>query len=427
MNNFSLYNRRSFIKSAGMVSGGIILSQLPIEKSAYGAGSDQVKLAVVGCGGRGTGAVFNALKTKANVKLVAMAEALQDNLNASYHNITREFGSDKVDVPEENRFVGFEAYKKAIDLADVVILATPPAFRPQHFEYAVQKGKHVFMEKPLATDVPGIKKLLAAGKLADQKNLKVVVGLQNRYNSSYQQLAKSIHDGEIGEVTNVTAYYYTNPAKILARQPEQTEMEYQMRNWHYFDWLWGAAPAGIQIHNTDVVHWIKGSYPVKAQGMGGRISYNGPNQGHVYDHFFIEYTYDDGSKLNSMIRQMDNCFDYQGLLINGTNGQIDKRQIWSRWERNNLKNPYQVEQDVFFDAILNDKPINDTEYGALSTMSALLGRIAVYSGQEITWEQAFNTENGLVPDHFNWHMKAPIVPGNDGNYPVPVPGKTKVL
>ena len=423
----SVLNRRKFIKSAGVLSGGILLSQLPVEKGAFGGGNDQLKLCVVGCGGRGTGAVFNALKTGHNVKLVAMAEAFQDNLDASYRNIINEFGPDKVEVPEENRFVGFDAYRKAIDLSDVVILATPPAFRPQHFEYAIQKGKHVFMEKPLATDVPGIKKLLSAGKSAEQKNLKVVVGLQNRYNSSYQQLVESIQNGEIGDVNHVTAYYYTNPAKIHARKAGQTEIEYQMRNWHYFDWLWGAAPAGIQIHNTDVVHWLKGSYPVKAQGMGGRISYNGPNQGHVYDHFFIEYTYEDGSKLNSMIRQMDDCYDYQGLLIIGTKGKIDKRQIWSRWERNNLKNPYQVEHDVFFDAIVNDKPLNDTEYGVLSTMSALLGRMAVYSGQEVSWEQAFNSEVKLVPDHFDWNMKAPVEPGPDGNYAFPVPGKTKTL
>ncbi len=429
-------SRREFIKSSTAVMGSMLLSPLPVEASAYVAGSDTLTVALIGCGKRGAGAVVEALRTQDNVKLVAMADAFRDRLDETYHNLRQVADiKDRVVVAEEQKFVGFDAYQKAIALADVVLLATPPAFRPVHFEAAVHAGKHVFMEKPLASDAPGIRKVLAAGALAKKKNLSVVVGLQNRYDPVYQEFVSRLQDGAIGDIVSSTCYYMIGHVNLVPRQPGQTEMEYQMRNWRYFNWLWAGSPAGLQIHNTDVVHWVKGSYPVRAQGMGGRASYHGPEYGDIFDHFYIEYEYADGSKLHSQIRTIDGTWNNGGSFFQGTQGTgevskgIQDLAGKTLWKKRGLKevNPYQKEHDELFAAIRNGTPINDTEWGAKSTLTTLMGRMAAHSGQIIHWEEALNATLSLVPDPIGWDTKPPTVPGEDGNYPVPIPGKTKVL
>lgn len=431
------YTRRDFIKGSGTLLGGTLIgATLPLNVSAFVAGDDLLKIALIGCGARGAGAAVNALRASENVKLVAMADAFRDKLDETYDNLNKiEDIKKSIDVPEEHKFVGFDAYGKAIALADVVLLVTPPAFRPLHFEAAVQAGKHVFMEKPLASDAPGIRQVLAAGELAKKKDLRVQVGLQNRYDPGYREMVRRLHGGEIGDIVSISDYYMVGPVKLVPRQEGQTEMEYQMRNWRHFNWLWAGSPAGLQIHNTDIVNWVKESYPIRAQALGGRSSFSGPEHGDIFDHFFVEYEYADGSKLNSQIRTVKGTFNKGGAFFQGTEGTgniregIKDRSGKSLW-RNRGKdngNPYQLELDQLFAAIRNGTPLNDTEWGAMSTMTTIMGRMAAHSGQLVEWEDAFNSELSLLPEKFAWDANPPVMPDEKGNYPVPVPGESPVL
>jgi myo-inositol 2-dehydrogenase / D-chiro-inositol 1-dehydrogenase len=429
------FSRRNFIKGSATMVGGTLLGTLPLKANAYVAGNDILKVALVGCGARGAGAAVDALRATENVKLVAMADAFRDKLDETYNNLKKIPDiKDLVDVPEDHKFVGFDAYKQAIELADVVLLVTPPAFRPLHYEAAIRAGKHVFLEKPLASDAPGIRKVLETGELAKRKNLKVMVGLQNRYDPDYVELVKRLKDGMIGDIVSATDYYLIGPVKLVPREPGQTEMEYQMRNWRHFNWLWAGSPAGLQIHNTDIVNWVKGSYPVRAQGMGGRAAFQGPDHGDIFDHFFIEYEYADGCKLNSQIRTISGTWNRGGSFFQGTKGtgglkegikDLSGKELW-KIRRPGEVNPYQHEHVVFFDAIKNDKPLNDTEWGAMSTMTTILGRMVAHSGQLIEWDEAFNSDISILPQTFAWDAPPPVMPDKDGNYPVPVPGHAKV-
>lgn len=432
------YSRRDFIKGSGVMLGSTLIgSGMPFVSKASTATDDRVlKIALIGCGARGAGAAVNAIRASKNVKLVAMADAFRDKLDNTYNNLSKiEDLKGSIDVPEAHKFVGFDAYKDAIALADVVLLATPPAFRPLHFEAAVQGDKHVFMEKPLASDAPGIRQVLASGELAKQKNLKIQVGLQNRYDPAFIEMVQRIHNGEIGEIVSATDYYLIGPVKMVKREEGQTEMEYQMRNWRHFNWLWAGSPAGLQIHNTDIVNWVKGSYPVRAQALGGRSAFSGPDHGDIFDHFFIEYEYADGSKLNSQIRTTQGTFNKGGAFFQGTKGTANIREgikdlggksLWRNRDKDS-ESPSQLEHDQFFAAIRNDTPMNDTEWGAMSTMTTLLGRMAAHSGQMVEWEDALNSELTILPDSFSWEANPPVMPDKDGNYPVPVPGQSPVL
>lgn len=437
-NNSGLQSaRRNFLKDSAKIAGGLLLnSAVGQNVGAWTLTNDPIKIALIGCGNRGAGAVLNALSTKSNVVLVAMADVFQDKLDAAYATLMKvDRIKSFVKVPENQKFVGFDAYQKAIDCADVVLLVTPPAFRPLHFEAAVKAGRHVFMEKPLASDAPGIRQILETGKEATRKNLKVVVGLQNRYDPGYQEMVKQLQEGAIGNIIAATDYYLIGPVTMVPRKPGQLEMEFQMRNWRYFNWLWAGSPAGLQIHNTDVVNWMKGSYPVRAQGMGGRSSLNGPDQGDIFDHFYIEYEYADGSKLNSQIRHISGTWNKNGATFLGTNGTANihsgitnakKEQIW-RNPHKDTKNAYQIEHDVLFEAIRNNTPLNDTEWGAMSTLTTIMGRMAVHSGKMVELDEALNSPLTLLPERFAWDAEPPVKPGKDGNYPVPVPGLSPVL
>ena len=323
-------SRREFVKQTGLLAGGLFVLPTLCKANYFSGADDVIKIALVGCGGRGTGAAMQALLTKQNVKLVAMADAFRTGLDSCYKTLNcrryvRLTGvkgnlKDKIDVPEERRFVGFDAYQKAIPLADVVILATPPGFRPIHFEEAVKQGKHVFMEKPVATDPAGIKKVLAAAAIAKQKKLNVVVGLQRHYQNSYRELYK--RKDKIGDITSAQAWWNNDGVWVKKRKPEQTEMEYQMRNWYYFNWLCGDHITEQHIHNIDVVNWFKGGYPVKAQGMGGREVRKGKDHGEIFDHHYVEFEYADGSILNSQCRHIPETMSRVDELLIGTKGKI---------------------------------------------------------------------------------------------------------
>ncbi len=431
-------SRRKFVKNSSIVTGGIFLAPSVISATPLFKKEKMLKLAVVGCGGRGTGAVSQALKADENVKLVAMADAFQDRLDDSFNNLSKMFDDKRIDVKASNKFVGFGSYKKAIDEADVVILSTPPGFRPQHFEYAIEQGKHVFMEKPVATDVPGIKKVLATARKADEKNLNVVVGLQRHYQLNYQETFKRIQEGEIGKILSGQVYWDSAGVWVRPRQENWTEMEYQMRNWYYFNWLCGDHILEQHIHNIDVANWFIGEYPISAQGMGGREVRNGIDHGNIFDHHFVEFVYPGGAIISSQCRHQKGCMSrvsesFQGTLGNsytdaGNKAILDSYSTGVLYKHNGEddRNPYQVEHDKLFASIRSGGHINDAENGAKSTMTAILGRMATYTGKQISWEEAMNSEQVLVPieDGLTWDSIPPVLPDAEGKYIIPVPGVT---
>lgn len=421
-------------KSAMTAGGGLLLGSLPIGSTAYAAGSDTLKVAVIGCGGRGTGAANQALVADDGVKIVAMADAFRDRIDNCYNNLQNRWGeSGRLDVPEERKFVGFDAYKHAIAESDVVILTTPPGFAPKHFEAAINAGKHVFLEKPVATDAPGIRRVLETGRKAKENNLSVVVGLQRRYQDRYLELVKRVHDNQVGRLISGQVYWNDGGVWVNARQPDQNEMDYQMRNWYYFTWLCGDHIVEQHIHNIDVANWFIGAYPVSAQGMGGREVRTGKDHGQIFDHHFVEFTYPDGQVIASQCRHQPNTMNRVDEFFQFTDGTVHAGGgLIKSWggstiydhDSTNDPNPYQVEHDDLFAAIRSGNPINDTEVGAKATLSAIMGRMATYSGKVITWEDALNGETLLVPDNLDWDVDPPVMPDADGRYPVPIPGVT---
>ena len=414
------------------------LAALPIERFAHAAVDDTVKIAMVGCGGRGTGACVQAMNTPGPTKLVAMCDVDEDQLVKSLSSIRAQH-HDKVDVPPDRQFTGFEDYKKAIAEADVCILATSPGFRPIHFEEAVKQGKHVFMEKPVATDAPGVRKVLEAAKVAKKKGLKVGVGMQRRHQPTYQEAVSRLHDGAIGDIVSMRVYWDGNARAGKERLPDEEEMRYQIRNWYYFTWLSGDHIVEQHIHNIDVMNWIKGGYPVRAQGMGGRQVRNKRINGQIYDHHQVEYEFADGSRCYSQCRQIRGCWTSVSEHATGTKGtadlvqqrklfQITGPQAWTKRLKKSEQG-HQLEHYPLFKAIRENNHHMEAEYGALSTMTAILGRMATYSGKKIEFEDALNSKLELVPygQELTMDSTPPVLPDSDGWYPVAVPGKTKAL
>ncbi len=436
--------RREFVKNSSLIAGGLLAAPLFSKANYFSGASETIKIALVGCGGRGTGAAMEALLSKQNVQLVAMADAFRDRLDKSYKALTLDDISEsgnkgnlrtKIDVPEERKFTGFNAYEKAIALADVVILTTPPGFRPLHFEEAVKQGKHVFMEKPVATDPAGVQKVLAAAAIAKQKKLNVVVGLQRHYQNSYRELFK--RKDLIGDITSAQAWWNNDGVWVNKRQYNQTEMEYQMRNWYYFVWLCGDHITEQHIHNIDVVNWFKGAYPVKAQGMGGRQVRKGKDHGEIFDHHYVEFTYPDGSILNSQCRHIPGTMSKVDELLIGTKGKIQcgaaniidpKGKVLYQFDRKSENDAYQAEHDELFAAIAKGEyKFSDAENGAKSTMTSILGRMATYSGQVVEFEKAMNSGISLQPKQYDWNAMPPVIPDEEGYYAVATPGKTKYV
>jgi predicted dehydrogenase len=440
MKNSSNQSRRDFVKKTSLIASS--LAALPFLTNAHHVNTsvdDSIKIALVGCGNRGAGAAMQALLTKQNVKLVAMADAFRDRLDGCFKVLSdpnNEDGnvSDRVAVPEENKFVGFDDYKKAMALADVVILTTPPGFRPIHFEEAVNQGKQIFMEKPVATDPAGIKRVLDAAVIARQKKLNVVVGLQRHYQNSYKELYKKYKEGMIGEIVSAQAWWNNEGVWMNPRKYNQTEMEYQMRNWYYFNWLCGDHIVEQHIHNIDVINWFKGGYPVKAQGMGGREVRKGKDYGEIFDHHYVEFQYADGSILNSQCRHIKGTMSKVDELIVGTKGSIfcgaaniadRKGKVLYQYDRTKENNPYQTEHDELFAAIAKKEyKYDDTENGAKSTMTAILGRLATYTGQVVEFDKALNSGMTIMPTKFDFNALPPLLPDANGNYPVAIPGVT---
>ena len=431
--------RRFFIKSSSLVAGGLVLPSFNINRMANSANNKKLKVSVVGCGGRGTGAAVQALRADENVELVAMADAFKDRLEKSLNAIKQEFeGEKKIEVKEKNMLVGFNGYKKAIDLADVVILATPPGFRPLHFKYAIDQDKHVFMEKPVATDASGVRRVLESAKKAKENNLNVVVGLQRHYQNKYLNLHGKVSSDEIGKIVSGQVYWNDGGVWVNNRKPEQTELEYQMRNWYYFTWICGDHILEQHIHNIDVANWFIGEYPSHAQGMGGREVRNGMEHGQIFDHHFVEFHYPGGAVISSQCRHQKGTESRVDEVFQGSKGSVvlGKGEIYNLDNELSYKypkswsddpNPYQVEHDKLFQSIRNGEVISDAENAAKSTLTAIMGRMATYTGKKITWDQIMNSKENLVPDKLTWNSEAPTLPDSDGYYNIPVPGKTKFI
>lgn len=430
-------SRRHFVRNTSLVTGGLLAAPLLSRANYFSGADDVIKIALIGCGGRGTGACVQALSTKQNVRLVAMADAFRDRLDSSLQHIQEalEDKKDRIQVKEDHKFIGFEAYKQAIAAADVVILTTPPGFRPIHFEEAVNQGKQIFMEKPVATDPVGIRRVLAAAEKAKAKKLNVVVGLQRRYQTSYRELMKRVHDGIIGDITGAQAWWNNDGVWVHPRQPGWTEMEYQLRNWYYFVWLCGDHITEQHIHNLDVINWALEAYPVKAQGMGGREVRKGKDNGQIFDHHYVEFHYANGAILNSQCRHIPGTMSKVDELLIGTKGKVycdaaritdHKGKVIYQFDKTNENQPYQNEHDELFAAVAAGQfKFWDAERAAKSTMTSISGRLATYSGQVVDWDKAMALDLNLLPEKFDFNAMPAVVPDAEGRYPVAIPGKTR--
>lgn len=451
--NETQVTRRDCLKSGSLTAGGLLIAS-SVATKAYAAASSEIKVALIGCGNRGSGAAAQALSVGPHVKLWAMADAFGDRLESSldvlklgtakkYDREATGSLEPQIDVPPERRFVGLSAYRQAIDSgADVVIITGPPGFRPLHFEYAVNAGKHVFMEKPLATDGAGVRRVLAAAEVSRSKNLKVGVGLQRHHQSSYKEAISRLHEGELGEVVSLRCFWNGGPpAKTpYDRAKSNSEYEHQVRNWYFFDWLSGDHICEQHIHNLDICNWVKGTHPIAAEGMGGRLLRTGKEYGNIFDHHAVIYHYEDGTTMHSYCRQMagtDRKIAEEVECVGGVASLSTSRATFARdgatlWQSARRRgkaneNPYQVEWDVLLDAVANDKPHNEAEYAAHSTMTAVLGRLATYSGKKIAYDDGLNSERVLTTDAEQWDASAPVQPLADGSYQTPVPGVTQVV
>ncbi len=425
--------RREFLNRTAKVGAVSTLSLTSAWPGYASAGSDKLKVGLIGCGGRGTGAAEQAMTADDGAVLHAMCDVDASVLEKA-HGILSGKRPDRLDVPVERRYTGFLDYKKVIAECDVVILTTPPGFRPLHFEEAVAAGKHAFMEKPVATDVAGIKRVLAAGKVAKEKGLKVGVGLQRRHQPSYQEWIKKIHDGAIGDIVLLRALWNGTARAGKPRLDGERELEYQIRNWYYFPWLSGDHNVEQHVHNIDVANWImKDAHPVLARGMGGRQVRNKRENGQIFDHHFVEYEYADGTLLYSQARQIPNCWRSISESAVGTLGKatFDTNIFTLTGPKAEVlrlrqgENGHQLEHYPFFEAIRKDLEYNEVERGANSTMTGILGRMANYSGQEVRWDDAMASNQKLVPDDLaDFSSPAPVTPDAEGRYPIPIPGVT---
>jgi predicted dehydrogenase len=430
-------SRRKFLGTTSRaIAGGALLGALPVERFAHAQGSGDLKLALIGGGGRGTGAANQALNAYKGLKLVAIGELYEDRAELAVKNLASQH-PDQVDVPKERQFLGFDAYKKAMAECDVVICATPCTFRPMMFEEAIRQGKHAFLEKPVAVDATGVRRVLAAYQEAKKKNLKVGVGIQRRHQQGYIEGIKRLQDGALGQHMYYRALWNMGAARALVpRKDGMSELEFQLRNQFYFAWQCGDINVDQGLHNVDVINWIKGAYPIAARGMGGAEVRKDANSGTVSDHVNVEFDYADGTRLFQTNRQIPGTWAYVGETAVGTEGSCEftSRNMFvikgkTEWRfdgnKEKAKDPYQQEHDDLFGAILHNNDYNEAERAAYSTMSVIMGRMAAYSGKEILWEEAIKSEKMMAPIISSFNDEPPVKPGPDGVYPRPIPGTSE--
>ena len=449
-------SRRDFLRKTGQAAGAAALVGTAVP-GLYAQESNTVQLALVGCGGRGTGAAANAMSVKGqgDIKLVAMADVFEDRQKASYGTLSRTF-EDKVDVPDERKFLGFDAYRKAMDAlkpGDVVILTTPCAFRWVHFTYAIERGLNVFMEKPVTADAPTSRRMLDLAQRAKEKNLKVAVGLMCRHCKARGEAADRVHNGELGEILTLRAYRMAGPTghAVAGKTPAgMTDLEWQIRKFHAFLWASGGAVSDFLIHNIDEACWVKNAWPVRCKAQGGRhyrVDKNGaPAVDQNFDHYSMEYTFEDGTKMYVDGRTIPGCHQEfatyahgtKGSMVFSTAGHLPARSriykghnavkndlVWSAPQPE--PNPYQVEWDDLIDAIRNDRPYSEVERGVMASLVTSMGRMAAHTGRVIELDDFIQHDHEFAPnaDKMTLDGDPPLLPNDDGTYPIPNPGITK--
>ncbi|GHT40650.1 oxidoreductase [Planctomycetales bacterium] len=442
----STTSRRTFLKTTGLVSAGFAGISSVQTRNVHAAGSDVIKVALVGCGGRGLGSAFDRLAVGDNIKIVAVADVIRDvALRAADTLLTDERSKSKVDLPSERVFDGFNGYKSATDSADLVLIASPPAFHPDHYLYAVEKGKHVFIEKPFGVDAEGYRRCQKANKIAEEKNLTVCGGFQRRHEHRYQEWIKQIHDGKVGGVLSTRVYWAGPGAKVRGVRGEgEPEIRFQVRDWYFFNWLSGDHIVEQHCHNIDVGNWIHGkgdplAHPVSCLGIGGRQVRKTPNVpynecGNLFDHHYVEYTFADGSIMHSQCRQIPGCWNRVNEFVQGSKGRGGAHWLQpngeDRWEAPRKKDSpsgYVQEHIDQADAIRNGKKLHDGWHSAAATMTAVMGWMATYSGREIKWDEAVAKGRTIFPydKELTFETPAPILPGEDGTYEhaVAIPGR----
>ena len=453
-----LTSRREFLKSTSRVAAASALAGIALPH-VHAADDSTLQLALIGCGGRGTGAIVNALATRNQgpIKLVAMADVFKERLDDSYRNLSRNHAA-QMDVPPERRFIGFDAYKKAMDClkpGDIMVAATPPAFRWVHFTYAIQKGLHAFMEKPVTVDGPTSRRMFELDEAATKKNLKVGIGLMSRHSRHLAQLAERVHNGEIGDIILQRGYRMHGPVGFFASLPKPagvSDLMYQVQRFHSFIWASGGNYSDFYIHIIDHLGWMKNAWPVKAQALGGRHYRQSP-EGVTYvdqnfDTYAVEYTYADGTKFDFDGRCMTGCMDQYFSYVHGSKGsaiaskngdcggpstifkgQTPRRSdmLWESKVTPGEEDPYQNEWNDLIQAIRNDKPYNEVKHGVEASLVTSMGRMAAHTGQEITYEEILNGDHEMAPglDQLTESSEAPLKAGPDGRYPVPEPGRKR--
>lgn len=420
--------RRDFVRYSTLTASAIAVTNMPALAKQDATQSGAIKVGLIGCGGRGTGAAHNALDAHEDVTIVAMADAFPDRLKNSRNSIAGH-GSGRGKVEDAHCYTGFDAYKQLLnnDDVDVVILATPPHFRPMQFEAAVNANKHVFMEKPVAVDPAGIRKVIHAADQAKKKNLSVVSGTQRRHERCYLDAMDRIQRGDIGDVTSGRVYW--NMGGLWVKQPQEdwSDMEWQLRNWLYFTWLSGDHIVEQHVHNLDVANWVMGSTPIRCMGMGGRQVRTGDEYGHIFDHFAVDYEYPNGRHVMSMCRQTDGCASRVEEAFHGSHGRCLLRSGFAQiagnspWQfSGNNTNPYVQEHRNLIASMRGQGPyLNEGQRVAESTLTAIMGRMSAYTGKEVSWDQAMNSELDLSPTVYEFgEMEVP---------PVATPGRTPLL
>lgn len=424
----SASTRRSFLTN----TSGLAISAAT--HAFASGGSSDIKIALIGCGGRGTGACNQALSAGSTIRLVAVVDPLEGKAQAAL-DILKQKHEGQVDVPPDQVFTSFEDYAKAFALADVVLITTPPGPRPFLFEQAIKAGKHVFMEKPVAVDAMGARRVIAAAQEAKKKKLNVCVGFQRRYDPAYMDVINRIHAGEIGDLVHGRVYWNGSSRPGYPREPGESELHYQIRNWYFFTWMSGDHILEQHCHNLDVANWVlQGKMPVRATGQGGRQVRRAKENGTIFDHHTVEFEYEGGFRLLSQCCQIggkcqrdvsEHFHGLKGTADLAANGRflINGQPPGGKRTRNK-NDAYQLEHDAFFENIRTGGYRNDAEYAAHSTLMAVMGRMATYTGQVITWDQIMNSQENLAPDNLTWATEPPVKPDADGWYPVAVPGTT---
>ena len=433
-------SRRNFLKTSA-VAGGALAANLSMLSNVHADGSDEIKIGLIGCGGRGTGAADNALHAAPHVKLYAMGDAFKDRLEGAHKTLTNlaeketritELGNS-VDVPPERRYVGLDAFEKVINSgANYIILATPPGFRPIHLAAAVAAGKNIFTEKPVATDATGIRSVLSTYETAKSKNLAIGAGLQRRHQAGYIETINRLNDGAIGDIVAGRCYWNQGKLWVHPRESGWSDLEYQLRNWYQFPWLCGDHIVEQHVHNLDVINWVLDAHPISAMGMGGRQVRIAPEFGEIYDHFATEYEYPNGVHVLSMCRQIDGCANSVSEAVQGTRGScqvnaytyemntIKGKKTWNRGRRRDDVDPYVQEHTDLIASIRAGKPYNELKSVAESTLTAIMGRMSSYTGKKVTWDRALSSKEDLMPARLAWDMSLP-------EPPVAKPGTTPLV